>query len=92
MASGGYPGDFETGKPIEGLDAAATSGAVVFHAGTRRDGDKFFTAGGRVLGVTASAPSLSESLRISYDVCSNIRFDRAHFRRDIAKSHAASAS
>jgi phosphoribosylamine--glycine ligase len=92
MASGGYPGDFETGKPIEGLDAAAKPGTVVFHAGTRRDGDKFLTASGRVLGVTASAPSLPESLRWSYDVCSSIRFDRAHFRRDIAKSHAASAS
>jgi phosphoribosylamine--glycine ligase len=92
MASGGYPGDFETGKPIEGLDGVAKSGAFVFHAGTRREDDKFFTSGGRVLGVTVSAPSLPDALRVSYDACSIIRFDRAHFRRDIAKSHAASAS
>jgi phosphoribosylamine--glycine ligase len=92
MASGGYPGDFEIGKPIDGLDAAAQSGAVVFHAGTRRDGDKFLTVGGRVLGVTASAPTLQKTLRVSYDVCNIIRFDHAHFRRDIARSAAASSA
>lgn len=92
MASGGYPGEFETGKPIDGLDAAAKSGAVVFHAGTKREGQKFVTAGGRVLGVTAAAASLSEALRTAYDAAGSIRFHRAHFRTDIAKSHAAAAS
>ncbi|MGH9795120.1 MAG: phosphoribosylamine--glycine ligase [Candidatus Acidiferrales bacterium] len=92
MASGGYPGEFETGKPIDGLDAAAKSGAVVFHAGTKREGEKFVTAGGRVLGVTATAVSLSEALRTAYTAAGKIHFDRAHFRTDIAKSHAAAAS
>lgn len=92
MASGGYPGDFETGKSIEGLDAAASSGAVVFHAGTRREGNRFFTSGGRVLGVTAAAANLAEALRVSYGACNSIRFHRAHFRRDIAKSAAASSA
>lgn len=92
MASGGYPGQFETGKPIDGLDAAAKSGAVVFHAGTKRDGDQFVTDGGRVLGVTAAAASLSEALRTAYAAAGKIHFHRAHFRTDIAKSHAAAAS
>ncbi|MGH9814686.1 MAG: phosphoribosylamine--glycine ligase [Candidatus Acidiferrales bacterium] len=92
MASGGYPGEFETGKPIDGLDAAAKSGAVIFHAGTKREGENFVTTGGRVLGVTATAPSLPEALRTAYDAAGKIRFHRAHFRTDIAKSHAAAAS
>ena len=91
IASGGYPGDFETGKPITGLEAAAKTGAVVFHAGTSRDGDKFVTSGGRVLGVTACGETLSMSLRVSYDACSNIAFERAHYRSDIAKPQAAAA-
>jgi phosphoribosylamine--glycine ligase len=92
MASGGYPGDFATGKPIAGLDAAAKAGAVVFHAGTRREGDRFFTSSGRVLGVTAAAAILADALRMSYDACNRIRFDHAHFRRDIAQAAAASSA
>jgi phosphoribosylamine--glycine ligase len=91
MASGGYPGEFQTGHPINGLEAAVKSGAVLFHAGTRREGDRFVTAGGRVLGVTASAATLQESLHMSYDACSIVSFARAHFRSDIAKAHAAAA-
>jgi len=92
VASGGYPEKYETGYPIEGLEAAGKSGAVVFHAGTKREGEKFVTAGGRVLGVTACGASLGASLHTSYDACSTIAFPHAHFRTDIAKAHAAAAS
>jgi phosphoribosylamine--glycine ligase len=85
MASGGYPGTFEVGKNIVGLDAAgAVAGVKVFHAGTtRRDGD-FYTAGGRVLGVSARADSLERAVGRAYEACGKIRFEGAQYRRDIA--------
>jgi phosphoribosylamine---glycine ligase len=85
MASGGYPGTFEAGKKISGLDtAAAIEGAKVFHAGTsKRDGD-FYTSGGRVLGVTAKAADLKTALDRAYHACAKITFDGAHYRTDIA--------
>jgi phosphoribosylamine--glycine ligase len=86
MASGGYPGTFEAGKRITGLDdAAQVAGVKVFHAGTsRRDGD-FFTSGGRVLGVTARAGDLGAAVQRAYEACGRIRFDGAHYRKDIAR-------
>jgi phosphoribosylamine--glycine ligase len=86
MASGGYPGTFEVGKRITGLDdAAQVAGVKVFHAGTsRRDGD-FFTSGGRVLGVTARAGDLGAAVQRAYEACGRIRFDGAHYRKDIAR-------
>jgi phosphoribosylamine---glycine ligase len=85
MASGGYPGSFDAGKKIWGLDrASAVDGVKVFHAGTsRRDGD-FFTSGGRVLGVTARAGDLQTAAARAYEACGQIRFDGAHYRKDIA--------
>ena len=85
MASGGYPGTFDVGKKISGLDQAARiEGVKVFHAGTtKRDGD-FFTSGGRVLGVTARADSLESAVERAYAACGKIRFDGVHYRRDIA--------
>ena len=83
MASGGYPGSYATGKVIDGLDAAG-KGAVVFHAGTRLDGGRVVTAGGRVLGVTALANGLASAQARAYEAVSRIHFDGAHFRRDIA--------
>jgi phosphoribosylamine---glycine ligase len=85
MASGGYPGTFESGKKITGLDdAAAVEGVEVFHAGTtKRDGD-FYTAGGRVLGVTARAAELKMAVQRVYEACGKIKFDGAHYRKDIA--------
>ena len=85
MASGGYPGTFEVGKKITGLDeAAAVDGVKVFHAGTtKRDGD-FYTSGGRVLGVSARAAELKTAVQRAYEACEKIRFDGAHYRKDIA--------
>ena len=84
MTSGGYPGAFETSKPIRGLPAASANG-VVFHAGTRREGANYYTSGGRVLGITATGADLSRALSSCYDICSIVAFDGAHFRRDIGK-------
>ncbi len=85
MASGGYPDKYETGKPIAGLaDAAAEPDTWVFHAGTKRDGDKVLTAGGRVLGVTAIGDDVAAAQKRAYAACEKIRFDGAYYRRDIA--------
>ncbi len=84
MTSGGYPGAYETGKKIEGLDEAnALPDVAVFHAGTKRDGDSIVTNGGRVLGVTATAASLEQAIRKAYGAVSKIHFEGAHFRTDI---------
>ncbi|HKW18651.1 MAG TPA: phosphoribosylamine--glycine ligase [Terriglobales bacterium] len=85
MASGGYPGTFEVGKKITGIECAdAIDGVKVFHAGTSaRDGD-YYTAGGRVLGVTARAATLQTAVDRVYEAVANIRFDGAHYRKDIA--------
>lgn len=85
MASGGYPGTIEVGKQISGIEAAdKTEGAKVFHAGTSlRDGN-FYTAGGRVLGVTARAATLNSAVERAYEAAGKIHFDGAHYRRDIA--------
>lgn len=85
MASGGYPGTFEVGKKITGLDeAAAMAGVKVFHAGTVKRGGDFYTAGGRVLGVSARADSLESAVRRAYEACEKIQFDGMHYRKDIA--------
>jgi phosphoribosylamine--glycine ligase len=85
MASAGYPGTFEVGKKISGLDeVGAIDGAKVFHAGTVKRGGDFFTAGGRVLGVSARADSLESAVGRAYEACGKIRFDGAHYRKDIA--------
>jgi phosphoribosylamine---glycine ligase len=85
MASGGYPGTFDVGKNIVGLDAAAgVEGVKVFHAGTSKRNGEFFTAGGRVLGVSARAPQLESAVSRAYEACQKIRFEGALYRRDIA--------
>ena len=85
MASAGYPGKYDKGKPIHGLDAAARlPNTKVFHAGTVRSGDQVFTNGGRVLGVTAWAKDLKSARDAAYAAVDSIRFEGAHFRRDIA--------
>lgn len=85
MASGGYPGRYETGKEISGLaDAARHRNVMVFHAGTAFSGTgRIVSNGGRVLGVTAVAPELKESIRMAYGAVSVIDFENAHFRKDI---------
>jgi phosphoribosylamine---glycine ligase len=85
MASGGYPGTFEMGKKITGLDEAGVVGGVkVFHAGTSKRDGSFYTSGGRVLGVTARAASLETAVERAYEACGKIKFDGAHYRKDIA--------
>ena len=85
MASGGYPGSYAKGKPISGLtEAAGLPNTKIFHAGTAKSGDGFVTNGGRVLGVTAWAKDLKAAQAAAYAAVDRIRFDGAHFRRDIA--------
>ena len=85
MASGGYPGTYEVGKRIDGLDeAGAVEGVKVFHAGTSKRDGVYYTAGGRVLGVTARAASLEAAVERAYAACAKISFEGAHYRKDIA--------
>ncbi|HSV96088.1 MAG TPA: phosphoribosylamine--glycine ligase [Spirochaetota bacterium] len=82
MASGGYPGDYEKGKAIKGLDAVP-EGALVFHAGTEKRDGSCHTAGGRVLNVTATGTDLSAARDLAYEAVGRISFEGAFFRRDI---------
>jgi phosphoribosylamine--glycine ligase len=84
MASGGYPGAYETGYEVAGLEEAEAGGAVVFHAGTQLRDGKVVTAGGRVLGVTAQGADLREARDRAYAAVKKISFKAAHYRSDIA--------
>ncbi|MBZ5686029.1 MAG: phosphoribosylamine--glycine ligase [Acidobacteriia bacterium] len=85
MSSGGYPGTFEQGKRIDGLEEAnAVQGVKVFHAGTSKREGLYYTAGGRVLGVTARAADLETAVERAYQACGKISFAGAHYRKDIA--------
>jgi phosphoribosylamine--glycine ligase len=85
MSSGGYPGTFEQGKRIDGLEeAGAMEGVKVFHAGTSKRDGVYYTAGGRVLGVTARARDLETAVERAYAACGKISFAGAHYRKDIA--------
>lgn len=88
LISGGYPGKFQSGEPIEGLTAVEQIGGVkVLHAGTKLVGAEVVTNGGRVLGVTAAAPTLAEALASSYQAAKKIHFEGMHYRKDIG-AHA----
>ena len=83
LASGGYPGSYETGLPIEGLDEL-DDGVEVFHAGTKRDGNgALVTAGGRILTVVASGPTLVEARERAYRNVERVRIPNVHYRTDI---------
>jgi phosphoribosylamine--glycine ligase len=83
-SSGGYPGSFQTGFEITGLDEVATMpGVQVFHSGTAISGGKVRTSGGRVLGVTAAAATLTEALDKAYEAVGKIHFEGMYYRRDI---------
>jgi phosphoribosylamine---glycine ligase len=89
LCSGGYPGSYETGKPITGWSEAARMPSVeIFHSGTGRDGDRLVTAGGRVVVVTATAPTLADAAVRAYEAADVIEFEGKHLRRDIAASAA----
>jgi phosphoribosylamine--glycine ligase len=84
LASGGYPGAYRTGLPIDGIDAAESrEGVHVFHAGTAERDGKLVTAGGRVLGVTATADDLATAVSRAYAAVGDVHFEGMHFRRDI---------
>ena len=85
LTSGGYPGRYETGLPITGVEAAAAlPGVEIFHAGTARRDGSLVTAGGRVLGVQATGPDLRAAVDTAYAAADRIQFTGKHHRRDIA--------
>ncbi|MGC9951141.1 MAG: phosphoribosylamine--glycine ligase [Bryobacteraceae bacterium] len=85
LASGGYPGAFAAGQAIDGIEAAEATGATVFHAGTRAGSLGLETAGGRVLGVTASGPDLAAAIDRAYAAARLVHFDGMHYRTDIGR-------
>ncbi|MCX6558884.1 MAG: phosphoribosylamine--glycine ligase [Candidatus Aminicenantes bacterium] len=86
MASGGYPGPYEKGRVITGLEAAAARpGLAIFHAGTHYDNGTYRTSGGRVLGVCASGRTLQGAMDRIYAAAAEIKFEGAHYRRDIGR-------
>ncbi len=85
VASGGYPGPYGKGYPIEGLEEAKKRGCTVFHAGTKIEGGNIVTSGGRVLGVTAVSTSLEGALDKAYNGVDAIRFEKAFHRTDIGR-------
>lgn len=86
MASGGYPQSYKKGMEMQGLDdKGQIPGAFVYHAGTKYENGKFYTNGGRVIGVTATGKTLKDALGSSYEGVEKISFDGAHYRTDIGK-------
>ena len=85
LASGGYPGKYEGGKVISGLEDAEAMGATVYHAGTKKTDAGYVTAGGRVLGVTALGDTLADAVRAAYAAAAKIHFEGAHMRSDIGQ-------
>ena len=86
MASGGYPGSYPKGIEMFGMDAnGQVPGVTVYHAGTAKKDGRFYTAGGRVLGVTALGKTLDEALQKAYQGVAQIQFEGAHYRHDIGK-------
>jgi phosphoribosylamine--glycine ligase len=84
LAADGYPERADAGTPIEGVEEAEAAGALVFHAGTALRNDRLVTNGGRILGVTATGPTLSEARERAYAGCGRIHFEGMQYRRDIA--------
>ena len=81
LVSGGYPGSFEKGKSVHGLDLA--NGSVLFHAGTKKEGDKVVTSGGRVIAVSSWGPTMKDALEESYRNAKLLNFDGSYYRSDI---------
>lgn len=84
LASGGYPVKYETGYAIDGLDSDGQHpSAMIYHAGTKREGDTYYTAGGRVLGVTGTGTTMRNAIASAYATARQIKFTDVHFRNDI---------
>ena len=93
IASEGYPAHPVVGKKIEGLaEASQVKPAVVFHSGTKREGQDYFTTGGRVLGVAARGNSLAEATALAYDAAGKIKISGSHYRKDIGRTKASGAA
>jgi phosphoribosylamine--glycine ligase len=93
MASAGYPGEVAAGKPIQGLTGATEQGGgQVFHAGTEKRDNNYYTSSGRVLGICASAPALPEALQKAYALCGTVSFEGAQYRKDIGASARAAGN
>ena len=90
MTSAGYPGPYDVGDPIRGLDRLDPRSAIVFHAGTATHGQDIVTAGGRVLGITGRGNSLAEAQAAAYRTAKQIAFKGCHYRHDIAYRALAS--
>lgn len=89
IASEGYPGNPATGRRISGLEnAAKVAGSVIFHAATRRDGNAYYTSGGRVLVVSARGGDLAAASRTAYEAAGKIKIDGAFYRKDIGRAAA----
>jgi phosphoribosylamine--glycine ligase len=84
IAAGDYPAGTDVGTPIGGIDAAEATGALVFHAGTARSGDRILTNGGRILNVTGLGPNVAAARDRAYEACDLITFPDMRYRRDIA--------
>lgn len=90
IASGGYPVKYESGKAISGLDEnGQMAGAVVYHSGTKLENGTYYTAGGRVLGISCCGNTLKDALNASYDAVSRISFEKMHYRTDIGAAALA---
>lgn len=88
LASGGYPGEYRSGLPVEGLEQASRlPDVLIFHAGTRREGGRILTSGGRVLNVVGLGASVAEARQRAYAAIEQIYFDGMQFRQDIAMDH-----
>jgi phosphoribosylamine--glycine ligase len=85
LASGGYPGKFDVGYPITGIENAELAGATVFQAGTRIHNGRLVNSGGRVLGITASGPDLPSAIDRAYTAVNKIQYENIHFRQDIGR-------
>ena len=89
LASGGYPGNYDVGKTISGLETPFLPAVQIFHAGTRRENGKIVTAGGRVLALTALGETVAAARERAYEAAAQIHFEGCHYRRDIALSAVA---
>jgi phosphoribosylamine--glycine ligase len=86
LCAHGYPGSYEKGREISGLERLrGWQRGFVFHSGTMKEGSRWLTAGGRVLGVTALGGSIEEATQEAYKAVGEIRWDGVHYRRDIAR-------
>jgi phosphoribosylamine--glycine ligase len=89
LASAGYPGSYEKGKVVTGIEEAEKNGAQVLHAGTKMVDGKLITNGGRVFGVVGHGATLQEALNIAYAACEKVQFEGKFYRKDIGKKGLA---